>query len=73
MIKGRMFFGKLILHIDKKKEYLGMDIFYRMEHRNFIRVFSEIFCLYMNGGRPKFVQYIRMLSPGRFILIESVQ
>ena len=37
-----------------------------------LRVLSKIFCCKWMVGCQKFSQYIRMLWPGRFILIESV-
>ena len=37
-----------------------------------IRVFSKIFSCICTIGCQKFVQYIHMLYPGRFILFESV-
>ena len=37
-----------------------------------IRVFPKIFCCTWAVGCRKFVQYIRMLCSGRFILVESV-
>ena len=38
-----------------------------------MRVFSKIFCCTWAVGCQKFVQYKRMLCPGRFILVESVK
>ena len=38
-----------------------------------IRVFPKIFCCKWAVGCRKFVQYICMLCPGRFILVESVR
>ena len=39
---------------------------------NFYKSFSKIFCCAWTVGCQKFVQYIRMLYLGRFILVESV-
>ena len=45
---------------------------YRCGLKTSIRVFQKIFCLTWAVGCRKFVQYIRMLYTGRFILVESV-
>ena len=37
-----------------------------------VRVFSKVFCSTWTVGCQNFGQYIRMLCPGRFILIDSV-
>ena len=42
------------------------------ENYKLLRVFSKIFWCTWTDDCQKFVQYIRMLCPGRFILVESV-
>ena len=37
-----------------------------------MRVFQKMLCCTRAVGCRKFVQYMRMLYPGRFILVESV-
>ena len=44
----------------------------KMWTTNFLRVFPKMFCCTWVVGCWKFVQYILMLCPGRFILVESV-
>ena len=45
---------------------------WRCELQTSIRVFSKICSCILTVGCQSFAQYIRMLYPGRFILVESV-